>query len=119
MDRLLSSKKDILKQHRYLSPELQAEVAIRIYEQKSNDTSKQIQSNLSEQNGSLSERINIRRQSGRSRTYSPAYVPNHINLRNIQQKVEEIIEKLLIEKHSKIKQIKKKFKSRMHRFVNF
>ena len=80
---LRSTKKESLYQNKYISPDLQAETVIKMYEQKNNDVIKEIQSNLSAQNNCLSERINVRRKSGRSRTYSPAFIPNHINLRNM------------------------------------
>ena len=110
MDRLLKSKKNVLRPNRYKSPEMQAEAAIKSYEQKTNDMSKEIQNNLLAQNGSLPERINQRKQSGRSRTYSPKYYAQ-LNFKGIQKKIEAIIEQSVIDKLNMIKEVKKKYKS--------
>ena len=113
MDKLLTNKKEILRRNRFESPEFQALNALKLYEQKSNTLTKDIQSNLSAQNFSLNDRINVRRKSMRSRTFSPSNLPNLGVFKDIQGKVEEIIEKLVMEKILRIKEVKKKCKLSM------
>ena len=58
----------------------------------------------------MPERINQRKQSGRSRTYSPKYYAQ-LNFKGIQKKIEAIIEQSVIDKLNMIKEVKKKYKS--------
>jgi hypothetical protein len=114
MNLLLISKKNILKPFRYQSPEYQAEVTIKSYEQKNNTVSKDIQHNLLAQNGSLPERVFQRKQSGRSRTYSPNYFAQPgLNFKIVQKRIEHIIEQFVIERIEKIKEVKRIYKNMM------
>jgi hypothetical protein len=112
MNRLLAAKKNILKPPRYLSPELEAEAAIRKYDQKNFTVGKEIQHNILAQNIGLAQRMFLRRENGRVRIYSSD--PNNKSFRIFQDKIEEAIETLLLAKIASIKQVRKKYKPIIH-----
>ena len=105
MDKLLLCNRNTIKQSRYTSPEAQAEDTIRIYEEKNKSFVHKIQSNLSIQNGSLSQRLNIRRKtfcSGQNQ---------HSHKGDLQNKLVETIEELLKEKKIRVKKVRQKYQS--------
>jgi hypothetical protein len=90
----------LLKQTRYKSPEVQADDTIRDYEQKNNDFSRKIHSNLSVQNGCLSERLSIRRKT---------FAVGHSN--SVSGPFNDDFRKVAEEKNVKIKKVVKKYKA--------
>ena len=92
----------LLRQARYKSPEVQAEDAIRDYEQKNNNVHKKIHSNLSVQNGCLSERLSIRRK-----TFHSGVDPNG------SDPFSEALRKVNEEKKVRINRVVKKYRAIM------
>lgn len=110
MDKLLQSKRDLLRPRRYLSPEMQAEAIIQTYEENALNLTSKIQNNLEEQNGSLTDRMKSRQQINRRKTFSPTYFSNLYNLRSVQTKISETIEELIQNEQQQIKEVKKKYR---------
>lgn len=114
MDKVLASKKNILRSQRRLNSELEAEAAIKLNDIQNSSTFLQIHDNLDAQNGSLSERINSRKASfNRRKTYCPSAFRSLIN-NNIHNRIEEAIEQLVLEKFNRIKEVKRQYKKIMN-----
>lgn len=104
-------KKATQRPHRYLSPEFEATAALISYEQNSLTITEKIQSNLKAQNGSLSERVSVRRHS-RNNINLPLYL-TAANSSGSVKRIEEEIEDILVEKFAKIKDVKRRYKLKM------
>ena len=102
-------KKATLRPLRYLSPDHLAEAAIKSYEQKNNTLCKDISYNLKAQNGSLSERVIVRRDSRAG--LSPPLGATEASFSSVHKKIEEVIEELLVQKMAEIKEVKKRYKT--------
>lgn len=105
MDKLLLGNKKTLKSSRFRSPEAQASDTIRDYEQKNKNFVHKIQSNLSIQNGSLTQRLNIRRK-----TFCAGIKNNDLN-NKLQIELVETIEDLLKEKKIRVKEVRQKYQT--------
>lgn len=105
MDKLLINNKKTLKSSRFRSPEAQAADTIRDYEQKNKNFVHKIQSNLSIQNGSLSQRLSIRR-----RTFCAGVKPISLN-NKLQCELVETIEDLIKEKKLRVKEVRQKYQT--------
>lgn len=108
MDKLLCSKRELLRPKRDMNAEKEAEAVIKNYELNAMNVTSKIHNNFLEQNCSLIDRVKSRKQINRRKSFAPGSFSGLYDFDDIQTKISEAIEELIQTEIQLIKEVKKK-----------